>query len=253
MEVTPTLGTPVFDLGATSTRCQGAGVVNYNATADNATGYTYSLDGSSLAAGNTINASTGDVTYVAGWSGTSLITVEATGCNGPKSASHTVTTTATVTTPVFTMGASSNRCKGGTTVTYTANASNATAITYSLDAASITAGVTINASTGAVTYPNGWTGTTTITAIAQGCSGPKSATHSTTSWDDVENPDFVQWVVVQPVARVPVRVTYSSTATNAYLGITYSLDAASLAAGNTINAATGAGNLCCRLERKFEN
>ena len=36
-----------------------------------------------LAGGNTINSSTGDVTYVAGWSGTSTITASAAGCNGP--------------------------------------------------------------------------------------------------------------------------------------------------------------------------
>ena len=37
-----------------------------------------------LAGGNTINASTGAVTYAAGWSGTSIITATATGCNGPQ-------------------------------------------------------------------------------------------------------------------------------------------------------------------------
>ena len=37
------------------------------------------LDATSLAAGNTINAATGTVTYVAGWSGTSTITAQATG------------------------------------------------------------------------------------------------------------------------------------------------------------------------------
>ena len=66
LQLTSTVGIPVFTLGATSTRCQGAGTVTYTATATNNTGITYSLDAASIAGGNTINASTGAVTYVAG-------------------------------------------------------------------------------------------------------------------------------------------------------------------------------------------
>jgi len=90
--ITPTVGTPVFDLGSTSNRCQGAEAVNYTATATNSTGITYTLDASSLAAENTIDSSTGEVTYSADWTGTSTITVSAIGCNGPKTAAHIVTT-----------------------------------------------------------------------------------------------------------------------------------------------------------------
>ncbi|MFZ1453539.1 MAG: hypothetical protein WAT20_12615, partial [Ferruginibacter sp.] len=232
------VSSPVFDLGAASTRCQAAGTVNYNATASNATGFTYSLDATSVAFGNTINATNGDVTYLAGWSGTSLITAEATGCNGPKSASHTVTTNAPVTTPTFALGASSNRCKNGTTVSYTATASNATSITYSLNAASIAGGVTINATTGAVTYPSGWASVTIITATANGCSGPQSATHTATSWNDVNDPVYAMGNS-STRCQGAGSVTYTATEPNAYLGLTYSLDATSLAAGNTINSATG--------------
>lgn len=90
--VTPTVGTPVFTLGGSSTRCQGAGSVTYTASATNNTGLTYSLDATTLAfAGNSIDAGTGAVTYAAGWSGTSSITASAAGCNGPKTATHTVT------------------------------------------------------------------------------------------------------------------------------------------------------------------
>ena len=59
----------------------------------------------------TINSLTGDVTYVAGYSGTTIITASAAGCNGPKTATHTVTVTATVGTPVFSLGATSTRCQ----------------------------------------------------------------------------------------------------------------------------------------------
>ena len=95
---------PVFTLGATSTRCQGAGTVTYTATATNYNRYHLYIDAASIAGGNTINAATGAVTYAAGWTGTSIITASAAGCNGPRTATHTVTTTATVGTPVFAMG-----------------------------------------------------------------------------------------------------------------------------------------------------
>ena len=235
--VTPTVGTPVFILGASSARCQGAGVVNYGATATNNTGITYSLNAPALAAGNTINAATGDVTYVAGWTGATIITATATGCNGPKTATHTVTINLPVGTPVFTLGASSTRCESSSTVTYTATAINNTGITYSLDAASIAGGVSINSSTGAVTYVMGWTGTTTITATATGCNGPKSAIHTVTITPSVTTPVFT-------LGSTSFRcfgagsVTYTATASNS-TGITYSLDGASLLGGNTINSATG--------------
>ncbi|GAA4393047.1 MBG domain-containing protein [Hymenobacter koreensis] len=49
------------------------------------------MDAASVAAGNSIVASSGTVTYAAGYSGTSVITASAAGCNGPITATHTVT------------------------------------------------------------------------------------------------------------------------------------------------------------------
>jgi hypothetical protein len=154
--VTPTVGTPVFSLGASSIRCEGAGTLTYTATATNNTGITYTLDAISIAGGNSINAVTGAVTYAAVWSGTSTINAIASGCNGPRNSIHTVTTIAVVGTPVFSMGSVSTRLEGPGTITYTANASNNSGITYSLDAASLAGGNTINAATGAVTYDAAW-------------------------------------------------------------------------------------------------
>ena len=176
--VTPSVTTPVFTLGSTSTRCQGAGAILYDASSTNTTGITYTLDATSVGAGNSIVSTTGNVTFVAGWSGTSVITASAAGCNGPASAIQTVTVTATVGTPVFSLGATSTRCQGAATVTYTATATNNTGITYSLDATSLGAGNTIVAGTGAVTYVAGWSGTSTITASAAGCNGPVTSSHS---------------------------------------------------------------------------
>ena len=235
--ITPTVGTPLFTLGATSTRCQGAGTVTYTATATTNTGITYSLDGTSTTAGNTINTATGDVTYVATWSGTTVITATATGCNGPKTANHTVTVTATVGTPAFTLGATSTRCQGAGTVTYTATASNNTSRTYSLDAASGSGGNTINTSTGAVTYVAGWTGTSTITVTAAGCNGPSTASHTVTITPTVGTPVFTSGATSIRCQGAGT-ILYDATATTT-TGITYSIDAASISGGNSIVASTG--------------
>jgi len=235
--ITPTVGTPSFTLGASSTRCQGANTVTYTATASNSTGITYALDAASLAGGNTINSATGAVTYVAGWTGTSIITATATGCNGPKTANHTVTNNSNVTTPVFTLGAATTRCQGAGTVTYTATATNTTGITYSLDAASITGGNSINASTGAVTYAAGWSGTSLITASAAGCAGPLTATHTVTITPTVGTPVFTMGGSSTRCQGAGT-VTYTATSTNS-TGLSYSIDGVSTAAGNTVNAATG--------------
>jgi len=212
--VTPTVGIPVFTLGGTSTRCQGAGSVTYTATATNSTGITYSLDAASLTGGNSIVAGTGAVTYVAGWRGTTIITASAAGCNGPVSASHLVTITPTVSTPVFTLGATSSRCQGAGSVTYAATSSNSTGITYSLDAASLTGGNSIVAGTGAVTYVAGWSGTTIITASAAGCNGPKSANHTVTLIPTVGIPG-TPTPSASTICQGSANTTYTTIASNA--------------------------------------
>ena len=64
------------------------------------------------------------------------------GCNGPKTATHTVTINQPVGTPSFTLGSTSTRCQGSGPVTYAATAANTTGITYTLDAASLAGGNT---------------------------------------------------------------------------------------------------------------
>ncbi len=232
------VSTPNFAAGATSTRCQAAGTVNYTAAAANSSAITYSLDATSIAGGNTINSTTGDVTWAAGWSGSSVITASAAGCAGPKTATHTVTTTPPVATPVFTLGASSSRCQAATITSYTASATNSTGITYFLDAASLAGGNSITPSTGAVAFVAGWTGTSTITAQATGCSGPKSATHTVTTNPNVSTPVFTLGATSSRCQGAGT-ANYLATAANT-TGVTYSLDATSLASGNIINASTGA-------------
>ena len=140
-------------------------------------------------------------------------------------------------TPVFASGASTIRCQAAGSVTYTATATNTTSITYTLDAASLTAGNTINATTGAVTYMATWTGTSIITATAVGCAGPKSADHNVTTTGATGIPVFALGVTSQR-CTVAGSVSYSATAANS-TSIVYTLDATSLGAGNTINSSNG--------------
>ncbi len=229
--------TPVFSSGSSSTRCQGAGTVTYTATANNTSGITYSLDAASVSGGNIINSATGAVTYVAGWSGSTTITASAAGCNGPRSANHTVTVTPTVGTPVYTTGATSTRCQGAGSVDYTANASNSTGKSYSLDAASLAAGNTINIVNGIVNYVAAWSGTSIVTCTVTGCNGPVSSNHTVTITPTVGTPVFT-------AGSATIRcqgagsIVYGATAANT-TGITYSLNAASISGGNSINSGTG--------------
>lgn len=232
----PDVGTPLFTLGAGSTRCQGAGTVSYGATASNSTAISYSLDAASIAAGNSIDGNTGAVTYVAGWSGVSVITATATGCNGPKTASHNATTNQAVTVPVFAQGTSSFRCLGASVLTYTATASNATNIVYSLDAVSALT-TSINPATGAVTYTGLSLTSTTITATANGCGGPRTATHTVTVNSQVGTPLFILGVSSTRCQGAGTQ-SYAANAANASR-ITYTLDATSTGAGNSINPSTG--------------
>ena len=232
------VATPVFTLGASSSRCQGPGSVTYAATATNATGISYSLDATSLSNGNNINATTGAVTFAPGWNGTTTITATAAGCNGPTTATHTVTINPAVAVPSFISGSSSTRCQGAGAVTYTANAANTTGITYTLNAASLSGGNTIDGSTGEVTFAAGWSGTSTITASAAGCGGPRTATHTVTITPSVGTPTFTAGATSSRCQGTGT-VTYGASASN-NTGITYSLDAASLGGGLTINSGTGA-------------
>lgn len=91
--ISPDVEAPVFAFGISSTRAFGAGTTVYSATANNSTGIIYSLDAASISGGNSINPATGSVTFSATWTGASIITATASGCNGPLSSTHTVTST----------------------------------------------------------------------------------------------------------------------------------------------------------------
>ena len=110
---------------------------------------------------------TGPETYV----------ITTTGGSPNVSASGTIQVNGAVTTPVFAAGATSTRCQGAGSQIYTATATNATGITYTINTTSQQA--VINAITGEVTFSSLFSGTAVITASAGGCS-PKTSTHTIT-------------------------------------------------------------------------
>lgn len=186
----PVISNPVFNLGANSSRCQGAGTVSYTASANNAS-ISYSLDPASLSAGNTINASTGTVNYMASWSGTSTITAVATGCGGTKTSTHTVSHSAVPGTPVFS-SAMLERCIGAAVVRYTAMAPGALSYNYSITNSGTGTQPVINASTGEVTYASNWSGQSTITVQALGCNSSTSNSIVVNSLRVVANNDHFE-------------------------------------------------------------
>jgi hypothetical protein len=184
--VNPTVSTPTeitVVAGSTEPTCQTTDKTpntRYNTTATNATSYTWTYTSSPTGAGS-LDASKGEMNWNKNYTGTVTISVVANGCNGPSAAvTRVVNITATIGTPVFALGATSTRCQAAGTVTYTAIATNAASINYTLDATSLGAGNTINSATGAVTYVVNWSGNSTITATATGCNGPTTASHTVT-------------------------------------------------------------------------
>ncbi len=164
------IGNPVFTLGATSTRCQGAATVSYSATASNSTGIVYTLDATTSAyLGNSINSLTGDVTYAAGWSGTSIITATAAGCAGPTTANHTVTVKPLPVQPASFTASTSSVCQGQTGVTYTV--ANDATVTYNWSYSGTGATITGTSNSVTVAYSNiATSGTLSVTATANnGC------------------------------------------------------------------------------------
>jgi hypothetical protein len=167
--VTPSVEDPVFMLGASSSRCQDAGSVTYTATATNATGITYSLDATTLAfAGNSIDIITGEVTYAAGWVGPSIITAYAAGTDGPKTATHTVTTV--VDPSIAIVGGNQTICSGGSASLFTATITNGVGCGVQWQSSSNGILWTdISGATGATYAPSVLTSSTFYRATTLGC------------------------------------------------------------------------------------
>jgi len=182
---TPSVSNLNFIAGTAQTRCKGdalTSVLPFTATASNTTGITYALDPVSAAfPGNSINGLTGQVTFAAGWFGTSVITATAAGCNAPTPLTHTIVT---VDAPVFSVGNLSQTCEGvavTTNISATNNNTGFNPIIYSINAPAANAGIFINPNSGVLNIPpnSSFFGIITVTAQASGCAS-LTATHPIT-------------------------------------------------------------------------
>ncbi len=227
--VNPSTGAVNFTAGAT-TVCQNAVDETYTATAANSTSIAYSV---APPTAGVINASTGVMNWNAAFSGTATITATATGLCTTTIANRLVTVNPSTGVVGFTAGATTV-CQNAADETYTATAANSTSIAYSV---SPLAAGTINTVTGLMNWDAAFTGTATITATATGLCGTTIASRTVT---------VIPTVTINPFATAAssrcqgaATINYNTTASNS-TGIIYSLDNASILAGNTIVPSTGA-------------
>jgi len=120
--VTPTVGVPTAPSGST-TRCEGSGTGTYTTSATNATAYNWTI---SPATAGTIagTSTTGTVTWSATYTGTAVISVTASGCNGPSAAASTNVIVSSPAVPAVSIAATASTICTGTSVTFTATPTN---------------------------------------------------------------------------------------------------------------------------------
>ncbi|MBL9152754.1 MAG: tandem-95 repeat protein, partial [Verrucomicrobiales bacterium] len=234
------------------------GTLNFTASANDGDlpvqTLTYSLDGTSLAKGMTINAATGQFAWTPGeaQSGTHTVTVTVAD-NGPGALTDSETITITVNevnqAPVL-IPIGNQSVDEGTTLSFAVSASDADlpaqTLTYSLDPASLAKGMTIDAATGLFTWIPGemQDGTHTVTFTVTD-SGPGTLTDGETITITVN--EVNQAPVLTAIGNRSVdegaALNFAVSASDAdrpLQSLTYSLDPASLAKGMTIDAASGA-------------
>ena len=217
---------------------------------------TYSLDAASLALGMTINASTGVFSWTPSEaqggltpSVTVTVTDDGTG-NLTDSETFTITVGDTNLAPVL-AAIGNQSVNEGATLSFTASATDADlpaqSLSYSLDPASLALGMTINSSTGAFSWTpteaqGGMTPSVTVTVTDNGSGNlTDSETFTITVGDTNLAP--VLTAIGNRSVNEGATLSFTASATDADLpsqSLSYSLDAASLALGMTINSSTGA-------------
>ena len=216
---------------------------------------TYSLDAASIALGMSIDANTGAFTWTptesqGGITPSVTVTVTDNG-NGNLVDSETFTITVNDVNVAPVLGAIGNQTVDElATLTFTATATDADlpadTLTYSLDAASIALGMNIDANTGVFTWTptegqGGMTPSVTITVTDNGTGNLVDSEIFTITVNDI-NVDPVLGAIGNQTVNELATLTFTATATDADLPadtLTFSLDAASIALGMTIDANTG--------------
>ncbi len=214
-----------FSYGTTPTYCVSGGANPAPSFGTGASGGTFSST-----TGLTINAATGVITLSTSTPGTYTVTnaiAAASGCSAATATASVTITAAPV--AVFSYGTTSAYCVSGTTSPAVVLGTGATAGTFSS-----TAGLTINATTGAITLSSSTPGTYTVTntvAAAGGCAAATATTSVT--------------ITAAPIAAFSYGTTSTycvsgTTVPAVTLGTGATAGTFSSTTGLTINATTGA-------------
>ncbi len=216
----------------------------------------YSLDAASLALGMTIDSSTGAFSWTPDESQggtTPVVTVTVTDPGtGALTDSETFTVTvADVNSAPVLAAIGDQSVDEGSTLTFTASASDSDdptdTLSYSLDAASLALGMTINSSTGAFSWTpdesqGGTTPAVTVTVTDSGTGALTDSETFTVTVADVNSAPVLAAIGDQSVDE-GLTLTFTASATDSddpSDTLSYSLDAASVARGMTIDSSTGA-------------
>ncbi|WP_109830804.1 putative Ig domain-containing protein [Reichenbachiella versicolor] len=205
---------------------------------------TYSLDAASIAQGMTINSSTGVYSWTPSisQSGSYNVTVSVTDGTFIDSETFLITVVDFPEPPVLAAITDKTILEGNTLLLIaSATDPNGGSLTYSLDAASIALGMTINSNIGLIQ----WTPTTSqsgvylVTITVSDGALTDSKTFNITVTDLPEAPILA--AIGDQVVRSNRTLTFTATATDPNIGdnLTYSLDAISIAYGMSINANSG--------------
>ncbi len=216
---------------------------------------TFTLDAASLAAGMSIDANTGIFTWTpsetdGGTTPSVTVTVTDSGTgNLVDSETFTITVNDVNVAPVFDP-IGNQSVDELATLTFTATASDSDlpsdTLTFSLDAASIAAGMTIDAVTGDFSWTptesdGGSVPSVTVTVTDSGTGNLIDSETFTITVNDTNTAPVLDPIGNQTIDELST-LTFTATASDSDLPsdtLTFSLDAASLAAGMTIDSATG--------------
>ncbi|MCK5014024.1 MAG: hypothetical protein KAS66_09400, partial [Candidatus Omnitrophica bacterium] len=216
---------------------------------------TFSIDAASIALGMSIDANTGDFSWTpteaqGGLTPSVTVTVTDNGTgNLIDSETFTVTVNDTNTAPV--LGAIGDQSVDElATLTFTATATDsdlpADTLTFSLDAASIALGMSIDANTGDFSWTpteaqGGLTPSVTVTVTDDGTGNLIDSETFTITVNDLNTAPVLDAIGNQSIDELAT-LTFTATASDSDLPsdtLTFSLDAASIAAGMTIDANSG--------------
>jgi hypothetical protein len=162
----------------------------------------YSATG--LPAGLTLNTSTGAITGTVAASGTAMATITATNASGSGKSPLTITTTASAVAPTITSAATIN-AKVGALVNAFLSATGTSPIVWAVTSGQLPAGLSLNASTGAITGTPTTEGTASFTVRAANGTAP--------------NATLAMTAIVQASGQSPIDVVVPGATYAQYLDI----------------------------------